>query len=81
MQIFNAGTSRQKEQVPTAIAWKPEKKKLKVKDGVERAECSLDKSATLLSEIATFILVQAENIVHKTMPSGVCHINTVLCLK
>ena len=60
-----AGTSRQCEQVSTAAARKPEKKKLKVKDGVERAECSLDKSATLLSEIATFILVQAENIVHK----------------
>ena len=33
-----AGTSRQYEQVPTAAAQKPEKKKLKVKDGVERAE-------------------------------------------
>ena len=27
-------------------SWKPEEKKLKVKDGVERAECSLGKSAT-----------------------------------
>ena len=64
-----AGTSRQCEQVPTVAAWKPEKKKLKVKDEVERAECSLGKSATLLSKTATFILVQAENIVHKK-----CHL-------
>ena len=60
-----AGTSRQCEQVSTAAARKSEKKKLKVKNGVERAECSLGKSATLLSKTATFILVQTENIVHK----------------
>ena len=64
-----AGTSRQCEQVSTAAAPKPEKKELKVKDGVERAECSLGKSATLLSKTATFILVQAENIIHKK-----CHL-------
>ena len=45
VQCLTAGTSRQCEQVPTAAAWKPEEKKLKVKDGVERAECSLGKSA------------------------------------
>ena len=64
-----AGTSRQCEQVSTAAARKSEKKKLKVKNGVERAECSLGKSATLLSKTATFILVQTENIVHKK-----CHL-------
>ena len=45
------------------------KRSWKVKDGVERAECSLGKSATLLSKTATFILVQAENIIHKK-----CHL-------
>ena len=45
------------------------RKKPMVKNGVERAECSLNKSAILLSKTATFILVQAENIVHKK-----CHL-------
>ena len=55
IQARIAGTSRQCEQVLTTAARKPGKKKLKVKDGVERAECSLDKSAILLSKTATFI--------------------------
>ena len=41
------------------------RKKPMVKNGVERTECSLGKSVILLSKTATFILVQAENIVHK----------------
>ena len=53
---------------PTATARKPEKK-LIVKNGVERAECSLDKSAALLSATATFILVQVGDIIHKE-----CHL-------
>ena len=62
---FFAGTSQQCEQVSIAAARKPEIKELKVENGVERVECSLGKSAILLSNAATFILVQAENIVHK----------------
>ena len=36
-----AGTSWQREQVPTTTARKPEKKELKVKSGVERTEMLL----------------------------------------